>query len=324
MLEAVENGSKQHLTGPDTEIGKLSVEICDRIERLAPRVAKQKSLMDEEQERELEPEREEEKEVERPNEARPLKPRFSPELKELISFGASKCDLLLKRKFKSLIPHLFHKTTYLRLVNRLIDCTSLEFRNQKIFLSTDFQRTVSGESTDQFLKSFRWVIVTPGQSFVLVSNFEAEVLGTSWLHKKDGLRLRALAPLARPQQPMLFSVNFTIAPPAAVHIFGGSLHPDARSLLQIERWLGLCRSRGESVKDLFQDGHVGRDGFVPVASRKAVAHIQKLEGCMFKNSPVAMIVKFLSNSRHSSAELQGSPIGKLLGVTFMDGCGMLE
>ena len=64
----------------------------------------------------------------------------------------------------------------------------------------------------------------------------------------------------------------------------------------------------------FSSGCIGRDGFVAKEKREAIG-CSDFSASPFQQSPISMLLWFISDVRHAGEELQSSILGRLLGAS---------
>jgi len=321
-------------------LGKMVAEIKQHVQTLAPRVQRNCSMFDEEQERELEQELEEETQVERPPPATPKTPFVSDELKRLLTNQGWRQALsqgiteYCEDHFVGL-RQMFAETTFL-------DTMEAHLQNSNVYVTHGFCSTVEGSGMkNAYMKNIRWFLKFE-KTVIIVSNFEAEYFAEyldSALRKNQEAkqpRLYAFAPMTRLQQPRKFLTKSSYDPPALVHLFAGSVHPDEKLYEEIKDCLAICPRpltpgmKQEAWDECFNDGLIERDGFVRVCNRELVISELGLDetirlgvrsDCLdgpFDESVLKMLKDLYSNSRHLADELAVSVVGKLLGVSEDD------
>ncbi|CAD7926811.1 unnamed protein product [Amoebophrya sp. A120] len=350
-----DDGACRRLTPRGNSCGTtvVAAAIVARVERLVPNVRRPCNMFDEEQERELEAELEEETQVERPPPASPAEAEVSHELRTLLeshamsesagfpSAGALLNDTSLRR---TPLRDCLYQGTF---DPSLADVRSIISSYSKVVFTTDFLRTVTGCSTahkDDYLKRIRFIVrvergAVHGSSpefLVVVSNFEAEhyahLLRSSLREPNPKFNLYAFAALTRLQQPRRCLTMSGIDVPPLVHLLAGSIHVDPELLGEVAAYLGLVprsppqEGNTEQWDLLFSTGLIQRDGFVVPGARSSVGGTlglrEKLSdsSCPFASSVVGFVHRFLADSRHLAEDLSTSPVGKLLGVSEVQGC----
>ena len=301
---------------------KLAIlkDLQSRITTLAPTVVRQRSLHDEEQERELENELEEERQVRRPPPAKPVSSMVSPELRMLLSSGSPsniRRSQVGKLGFSSL-GNIFEETSVFAEIGMEM--------GKGMFCTDDFSSTVLGEGhKDDYIKQIHWIVPLCSSTcdledapLLVISNFEAEAF--KHLVGKHIFLFSALQRRGQPDTLVRGTSIPTVKASPSIQVIAGSIYAEGPLLIKIGQFLGLfpqeAAATDEEWDSHFAAGLIERDGFVTQANRPLIdAHLCQSP---FTESPVSLCKSLLSNIRHATVELPSSPLGGLLGVSDMD------
>jgi len=294
--------------------------VLNRVRNIAPRARRHCGLLDEEQERELEHELDEERQVERPPPATPDKPKISAELKRYL---AKKTCHINDGEIKSHLESLGFHPLSACFENTSYDCSlTNQLRQSKVFVSTDFIRTVANvEDTRFYLKRFRWMITlgSPTCPFVLlISNFEAEAIFRKLVRIDEShgfdVIVQSFVPMINRGQVELPSRVLLRELPMELHVFGGSINPTIEILNGMKDVLGLHPSATTDWGELYRKGLIDRDGFVPPDQRRLAP--LRTRTPLFSKSPIDLVRCFLSDSRHLGSEFWTSILSTAINADF--------